>query len=249
MTPLAASIVKQKILSPKAREKNYEAVLPLMEDFHCFEITEIGPVIEDLTSKFMTDVPISEAMPSGLRETIFLPAPRTWIEWKEDGHRSATYLVDKGNGWADCFCFYHNTFVYKTRFDLEARRRWRDFSDGTSELENETWPAIPLILINTPKIIGRRQHMPNRGLERRLTQGLKGGKFPLHAWTEITLNISKPMEIDDGEPHEAHLTGRRALHFCRKHIRIRNGKLEYVSAHWRGDPSIGIKQSRYRMVA
>lgn len=102
-----------------------------------------------------------------------------------------------------------------------------------------------LIVINTPRIVGRKQHMPNRNLERKLMQKLSAGKFPLHAWTEIKLEIAKPPEIDDGEPHEAHLTGRRALHFCRKHIRIRNGKLEYVRAHWRGDPAIGIKRSRY----
>lgn len=91
--------------------------------------------------------------------------------------------------------------------------------------------------------------MPHRKVERELTKAFGLGKFPLRAWTELRLTVAKPAEIDDGESHEAHLTGRRALHFCRKHIRIRNGKLEYVSAHWRGDPALGIKQTRYKLRA
>jgi hypothetical protein len=105
-----------------------------------------------------------------------------------------------------------------------------------------------LALINSPRIIGRQQHMPSRVLEQKLTRGFGVGKFPLHAWTEIKLEVAKPIEIDDGEPHEAHLTGRRALHFVRKHLRLWNGELIYVTSHWRGDPALGIKQSRYRVV-
>jgi hypothetical protein len=101
-------------------------------------------------------------------------------------------------------------------------------------------------VINTPKIIMRQQHMPHRGLQRDLIKaGKVNGKYPLHAWTEILLRV-RPPEVSEGD-HEAHLTGARALHFVRKHIRIRLGKLEYVSAHWRGDASIGIKRSRYRV--
>lgn len=90
--------------------------------------------------------------------------------------------------------------------------------------------------------------MPHRGLERALIANQKlVGKFPLHAWTEIKLHVTPPKEAE-GE-HEAHLTGERALHFCRAHLRIRLGRLEVVKAHWRGNPAIGIKQSRYTVTA
>lgn len=108
--------------------------------------------------------------------------------------------------------------------------------------------AALLVLINTPKIIGRRQHMPHRGLERALLKSKAPvGKYPLHAWSEILLKV-RPPEVDEND-HEAHLTGRKALHFCRAHLRIRLGRLEYVRSHWRGDPALGIKQSRYRVEA
>lgn len=107
-----------------------------------------------------------------------------------------------------------------------------------------------LAFINTPKIIGRRQHMPHRGLEKRLTAALKPvGKFPLHAWTEILLQIASPKDVSAEPSIEAHLTGERALHFCRANIRVRLGQLEIVRAHWRGDASLGIKQSRYKVAA
>lgn len=104
-----------------------------------------------------------------------------------------------------------------------------------------------LALINSPRIIGRRQHMPHAGLQKALARS-RGmvGKFPLRGWTEIKLEIAPPA-TDEGEPHEARLTGQKALHFCRAHLRIRNGKLERVRAHWRGDPALGIKRSRYRL--
>jgi hypothetical protein len=75
------------------------------------------------------------------------------------------------------------------------------------------------------------------------------GTFPLRAWTEIVLEVTPPSEAGALDPGEAHLTGRRALHFCRQHLRIRGGRLELVKAHWRGDAAIGIKQSRYRVAA
>jgi hypothetical protein len=102
-------------------------------------------------------------------------------------------------------------------------------------------------LINTPRVIGRQQHMPHAGLQRALARS-KGmvGKFPLRAWTEIKLEVRPPVHAEGF--HEARLSGTRALHFCRAHLRVRRGQIEYVTHHWRGDASIGIKRSRYAMV-
>jgi hypothetical protein len=84
-------------------------------------------------------------------------------------------------------------------------------------------------------------------LEKRLREGhLIAGRYPLGAWNEILLHVTPPQEADDTE-HEAHLTGSRALHFVRCHLRIRLGQLELVSAHWRGDAGLGIRRSRYRL--
>jgi hypothetical protein len=107
---------------------------------------------------------------------------------------------------------------------------------------------IFLALINTPRIIGRRQHMPHKSLEAKLSRlGFAAGKYPLHAWNEIRLEVGIPRDLSDEASTEAHLTGRKALHFCRSHIRIRLGRIEIVRAHWRGDAAVGIKRSRYKL--
>jgi hypothetical protein len=184
------------------------------------------------------------------QELIFLPAPRTWIEHRGTKHL-ANFLVEVDDQWIDHFVVYDPSVRDEWLFWKVARinrQTARTHSRDVSSFEDQgDWIKAALALINTPKIIGRRQHMPNRALERELTRKMGVGKFPLHAWTEIYLQVSKPPEIDDGEPHEAHLTGQRALHFCRKHLRVRLGRIEYVSAHWRGDPALGIKRSRYTL--
>jgi len=273
MTPLAAYLAKQTIARPKHREGIWRdpQVIPdlrkRLEDIHCFEVSACW----DLILQTMKHTSFARAF-----DTFgFLPAPNTWLEWTvpgapRDRNRRAVLLNEYPDPVEDeegvvreavgVNLFEHHRaigigfLIPKTgsfQLEEEALRNWRlvdrDPLHAASALMGITQTI--LVLINSPRIIGRRQYMPNRALERELTRGFGRGKFPLHAWTEIKLEVAKPPEIDDGEPHEAHLTGRRALHFCRKHIRIRNGQLEYVSAHWRGDPALGIKRARYRVSA
>lgn len=266
MTPLAYQSMKAQHCSIGSVSKN----LPDIRGIHCFEVSAIRSMIEDVSR--MVD-----------RFKTFLPAPKTWIERRNHLNptmRTGFYIEEGVDGAAvwrmfnvghDCvsasFCgtiglfdrsgevnpdandkFFLETYdaAWATP-ETEARGRSNILSYNTKQLRE----VVGLLaIINSPRVIGRKQIMPHRGIEKRLSRAMKAvGKFPLQAWTEITLNVSKPIEVDDGEIHEAHLTGKRALHFCRSHIRIRYGQLEYVTSHWRGDAAIGIKQSRYKVVA
>jgi hypothetical protein len=106
-----------------------------------------------------------------------------------------------------------------------------------------------LALINSPRVIGRQLYYPHMRDEREKLKKLKlVGKFPLHAWTEILLRVAtRPEDHSGEEPQEAHLTGDRCLHYCRSFLRVRNGLLEYVIGHWRGNPALGMRRSRYRL--
>jgi hypothetical protein len=274
VTPLAAYLAGQIVARPKHRRdvwqhpENIKRLQRNFEDAHYFEASECIPIIGELAGNFKNGGGATDS----LFETYsFLPAPKTWIEWKRyDGHRIAMFCEEIDGhlsafgsaGLIRCTAFCremaeHAGYLSRHGGDYydghPGAARERSFPTYLTSLGKVTdfFPALLsfvhccILLINSPKIIGRKQHMPNAGLERRLTSVLGAGKFPLHAWTELKLHVNKPLEIDDGEPHEAHLTGRRALHFVRKHIRIRRGQLEYVTAHWRGDPAIGIKQTRY----
>lgn len=275
MTPLASYLMKRQVLMPARKREPYddpEDCLKLIEsEVHYFEISDTLEIAEELYNKVIEGLPTNmggrirlnssqeflalraQCKNLELQNLIFLPAPKTWLEWFSPAlnKRFAALIIDSEDlGRAEVFCFskkkaYHGISIIQGTI-LNIMR------DGVNDLQimSELHRHLigNLILINSPKLFGRVTHVPHRGLESRLTTHFGVGKFPLRAWTELKLEVTKPLEIDDGEPHEAHLTGRRALHFVRKHIRIRLGKLEYVTSHWRGDAAIGIKQTRYKVV-
>ena len=266
MTPLAHQLAKQLLLRPQDRQhswvvpQNSQFLRSALEGIHCFEVTECLPLTEEIQRLAARAAKQSEEhLDAMFGSYTFLPAPKTWLEWRQPSQLAprTALLVEqipdeegRPPNRARCTVFTHAmafgageivqlTAAYGT---IDTLPTVKGLSGSGTALQ---LAMMMLLLINSPKVIGRRQHMPHAGLERKLTQSFGVGTFPLHDWTEILLEVNKPLEIDDGEPHEAHLTGKRALHFCRKHIRIRLGRLEYVSAHWRGDPAIGIKRSRY----
>lgn len=258
MTPLAQQIVRELTL-PKSKRTIDDrcGLLSRMDDIHCFEITDVL----DLSLQMLAAI----ARNGGMEESLaFLPSPKTWIEWRCRGGYRVGYLLD---GRRDDMrpltsAAMHIEGQHVVTLSSIERLPLLQNQDGifaVSDDQISKWAiateyssvglalgSIPII--NTPRIIGRRQHMPHRGLERALVRARSMvGKFPLHAWTEILLRVSPPKDASGEASNEAHLTGQRALHFCRAHLRIRMGKLERVSAHWRGDAALGIKQSRYRV--
>lgn len=256
MTPLAYRIVRDAI--------DDKAIRILMADVHCFECTEVIELAKILCGTF--SAPAEKIIQT--RHLVFLPAPKTWLEFNITDQARHAFLLEQDSALVKVTLCEHELGSDKSIFipcgwinpetmkllverDVPALFALALDDDPDSQRKATGWSRLVfalLVLINSPKIIGRRQHMPNRTLEAKLVKRLGRGQFPLHAWSTIKLEVSKPPEIDDGEPHEAHLTGKRALHFCRAHLRIRLGQLEYVSSHWRGDPSVGVRQSRYSVV-
>jgi hypothetical protein len=256
MTPLAHRIVKQLTLPPRDRSLKLEAIRDLTEDVHCFEISEVLPVIEAMDA-------VNASWKLSGKD--FLPAPRTWLEWIDprNGRRVSILLDETASqheyymvAEADPFCVMHGTYIKGDLNYLIAR----DEVEGYDHVDERTISdslvsmfsvaRVALAIINTPRLIGRVTRTPHRGLERALQQQYRAvGKYPLHAWHEIKLEAFPRYTDETGEEVEAHLTGRKCLHFCRAHLRIRNGRLEMVSSHWRGDPALGIKRSRYKIAA
>jgi len=276
MTPLAHRIAKELTL-PKARRtfRDGAGILDRLDDVHCFELSEVFETCGNLAERLANDVGRAGRMVG--ENLFFLPAPRTWLEWRgEDGSRQGVLLIehveDGADGemrWAECLWAAESAapgfFMSSPKIgQLLLRGAWPkaglDFEfpvprhlNGETEAQMRGWIfwlLSALAMINTPRVIGRKQHMPHAGLQRAIAKS-KGivGKFPLNAWTEIQLRITPPDYQGDGGTHDAYLTGAKALHFVRSHLRIRLGRLELVRAHWRGDPALGIKQSRYRLAA
>lgn len=243
MTPLALRLLRQFLGEPNAPLMPDRAGLSMkLMEAHCFEVSDIW----DAALKLSSDPTF---LPDDLTAS-FLPAPYTWIEYAVGNQRFGSLLMDRtdGNGFNLFHAMAENNG--RTAFDGTAQNyeivTVKDVQPKTSAAHT----LVVLAMINTPRIVGRVQHMPHRGLERRLLKSRKNiGKFPLHAWTEIKLRIGDPRDASGDGSVEAHYTGQRALHFCRAHLRIRMGRLEFVKAHWRGDPSLGVKRSRYKLTA
>jgi len=241
MTPLAHEITKQRLL-PKAMRIYDEDTIALTQDIHCFDITEALDLSFDLARTYAIKQNYDKKL-------VFLPAPRTWIEFKK-GNPPTTfcYMLTETEDeityrplMRDEFMGFNNP---KKLFSITKGRAIYDYVDQTTHI------IAILALINHPKIVGRRQYMPHRGLERRLVQKLGIGKFPLHGWTELKLHVTPTIDARNDDPSiEAHYTGHKCLHFCRAHLRLWYGELLFVNAHWRGDPALGIKQTRYKVVA
>lgn len=253
MTPLARRIVKELTLPLKRRTFNDRVgLVPRMSDTHCFELSEVTQAIQSLAGDI-------NRRPGSSDVLAFLPAPKTWLEWKVGANRYGILLEETKFG-ADFTIAGEKGFFSETGGQIALHETLLASGLDDVAFRDAGWLGpknshflllfiyAALALINTPRIIGRRQHMPHRGLERDLVRAMRTvGKFPLHAWTEIKLEIIDPHDASGDPSAEAHYTGKRALHFCRAHLRVRLGKLEIVRSHWRGDGSLGIKQSRYRL--
>jgi hypothetical protein len=287
MTPFAQTLVRQAMAQVKPGTPLADNKPLASSDCRCFEVTQVLDLMEDLVGESKFD-PLTSV-------TSFLPAPITWIEFKQDWGRSGCMLQSfdgsrpatqyrpgyvraktpsgeiiaptKGQPGFTMVQLFHGDdaddevtslprLVFTQCDDamlplpIDKDGFYTDIEDASDDAEAARYARAfmaALAIINTPRIVGRRQHMPHAGLQRELARkyGMVG-KFPLQAWTEIKLEVTPPI-IEEGV-YETHLTGQRALHFCRAFLRIRLGRLEMVKSHWRGDPAIGIRQSRYTVI-
>lgn len=262
MTPLAMHLTKNLLL-PKNSKGRAEETRFAFEGTHFFECTAISDpkILGDMASVLL-DVETQGGYTAPYR---FAPAEKTWLEFRNatDGSRFALLCVSDDN----------STLVtlYSDRrgddgIDVNALG-YVSFADGSFEVllqKNDTperrkikieTPHVlatmardavrMFVLINLPHVLGRKQNIAHKGAARKL--GLAVGKFPLHGWTELSLDVHLTPKRDDDTMHEAGFTGGKCLHFCRAHLRLRNGKIEVVKSHWRGDPALGIKRTRYKM--
>lgn len=254
MTPLAHKIVKELKLPLKRRTFHDQCgMLPRMSDVHCFELSKVYGMTEDLAQKL-------RQCPTSACQLAFLPAPRTWIEWKcNEGPNEGRYgvLLEKTDFGASFVvageALFSSGRVGEIRlrddllvpgYDVEFLPGDNLSLSGLKYIIGTIYAA--LALINTPRVIGRRQYAPHRGLDHDLRCAKKNiGKFPLHAWTEIKLEVAAPRDISSDPSVEHRYTGERALHFCRAYLRVRFGRVEIVSSYWAGNEALGVKQSRY----
>jgi len=268
VTPLAQRLVRQLTLPVKDRTfENMDFVRFISTDLHCFEVTAIQDHAIDLGNNLGIQY---RAGNRTLPPTVFLPAEKTWYEFVCDGTRfgylavgdekliNLTEVLYRPEAGARLVCHMDINLVDQTM-------TWRMISDGADKLIRKVYEGTYngdtivgyvnvnfvmffgfMCMINQPRSINRTTHQPHAGFQRNLAHSMgMVGRFPLHAWTELFLDTGK-LETGKTGDHDAYLSGRKCLHWCRSHLRFYDeGKWTVIKEHWRGDPSIGIKQSRY----
>lgn len=272
MTPFAQKVLNQTLALPVLPPPNTIGWALMQPEMRCFEVSA---VLDAATNLFKDgDEAYKEAEKGGrtfnysakaeakIRSTagemLFLPSNLTWIEWKRsanDLRRVALCLMEQSGYIAVIILNSHREQPIAT-FCFRPRDQALHIENLEGEIDIDWASAYTtrlialLAFINSPKIIGRREHPPHIGLQRKVARAQgKSGKAALRPWTEIKLSVTPPIRDTGNEDSEPTLTGAKALHFCRAHLRIRLGKLEMVRGHWRGDPALGIVQSRYKVVA
>lgn len=255
MTPLAHAIVRDSLAPAHKKVWRSPTPPPELVGVHCFECTEVAVLALEIGSKKARSVKWNKD------ETASLPADRMWIEYVlfDDTGTSARMgpLLEKTTDTTARL----RTFVRPggtekiAAFGVDAQiplfGHDNDVARITGSNENRgTYIEILgttfgcLAIINTPRAFLRRERQPHKGLAKAIKAA--GSHSPLNRWSEIVLDFDPSF---DGETtsQTGRLSGPKAYHYCRAHLRIKNGKLEQVRGHMRGDPALGTVQSRYTL--
>lgn len=253
MTPLMHKIVKELTL-PASKRSFYDLgnVIPEMDDVHPFDCSDVLELAMDLGDGCKTWGEFREKIDEDL---IFLPAPKTWIEFKctDGGRIGALFDEPENKDRARFYVVMLNPDGLFWSLPCNSLKGFLEFCDKEKMECGDARLMIiyaMLVMINQPRIIGRKTHQPHKGLAKAI-KNAKGHSIahPFRAWTEITLDVSPTQDVSGEEGFETRLTGKKALHFCRAHLRLWMGKLIFVKSHWRGSPALGLKRSRYKLAA
>ena len=260
MTPLAHKVAREITLPVSLRSFDDRAeVLPQIFDAQFFECSD---VLED-AFEVAKSMHRSSYEPD---ELVFLPAPLTWLEVRGPRGRFACLLKERTKTtFETSFVLNEDNFPMGPFISVATKKslplkntatllgmffmgmRLRGDTPLTTELlgQFEYLLYALLAMINSPHAVDQHRRAPHAGLERELCRSIGNTHFKLRPWTELKLHIEYHDDVSTESGSGDGL--RKALHFCRSHVRFRLGKLERVRGHWRGDASFGVVRKHYRV--
>lgn len=194
---------------------------------------------------------------------IFLPAETTWIEWQGTGagyaksNRHGLLLMGRGEGHSALsvgvgayMCLVTDQLVHDpVKFDLHDPDIFRRIPIPGETVSEENFNDVAsaarflvcvLALINTPRVSRVIHHDVDAKLNK---ARLKRGKVPLMSWRDVTIRPDvgwMPKTVQ-----EEGRTGEKRRHHVRTFMRLKQGKVEIVRPHWRGNREKGYVQHRH----
>lgn len=253
MTPLAMKIFRH--LLHQAMETS---VLVTWADTPCFELSEVSALIHQTGQELQQTLLFQDGQPlmehGGL---LLMPAQHVWLEYLGTPFGLHGRLGVRLDEVEDQICYLamgpavgdqqlsgflelqpdgeHFIVRPDTRYAYTAEQHFLIGQIGG-------WAAAALLLINAPRGVERRDTPAHKTLAKEARKAGLGELRPFHT---ITLS-KKPQAVGE----ETGQSSPKAFHFCRSHLRLLpSGGETKVRAHWRGDPSLGINQGNYRVVA
>lgn len=239
MSPLLQRVLKASLKSSPGMTLDYRKLISAT----CFDVSEVEPLIRQMED---------EILPSGLIEqSLFLPADITWVETEKFGflafkteenpHIACVNIAlpTVGGHWLISFI----GLIALSGSDDRAGTLIPNEKVGRGIWGHVLDLYSALAIINSPKIVVAETAQTHRGFKKKFATST--GFQPREYWTKIRLQAIDRDSLAGG----GIVSGEKCLHFCRSHLRIRNGKLERVRSHWRGNPAVGVKQSNYRVTA
>jgi hypothetical protein len=250
---LCQPLRKRQIVDPENRLKDFGS-------FAVFDLTRVDSIVAEKGQNCIN----AKQFPDHLA---FLPSRLTWLEFQyyKETERAAVILQQADAEtllcWHVCYVRDHpflvqrefivpivNTANHKVgtvgwHQDDPLFRAPKDKQEiGMCVVDMAIQRVLgALIVINTPRPGDRETFLPHAGLQRKLAaaRGIVG-KFPLLATTEIRLPTGAEAD-QKPEKQATQLTGQIPFHRVRTHL-WRGRRIE---EYWRGNPAVGIKNSRY----
>lgn len=247
MTPMAKRFFKQLLLPPHKRPPDPDRLLRYYEDLHCFDVTPLGDTVEASLKGHDT-----EDLLNSLPGPHFLPSPATWLEMDFDCGTMSMLAVEDGPGFdVSINTEYHidpYPFVMMIRIGLcipprGITAKWTlppERQEGFGGVRSLGHLFTMLDIINTPGIVRLTEGAVHRGFARTM----KNAGYPLRAWHEVKID---PKAIKTVTKNNYTPAFHMPLHFVRSHRRRVWQQDVVIRAHWRGDPALGIEQTRYRV--
>ena len=252
-----------------SNKKHLKTLINGIVNAKCFDCSDVKELSATLVKKMSVLHEINGKMEFclGPTDTSFLPSEKMWIESEisKGSWWGVMLICPDGIGTAYGLCVLKNEYCTSTIIGEiylhlnnghpiinfpNVVEPFGNLKEVKSILYTFAGYIYPLLaIINSPSVIGRQEFPAHKGFEKSLRHSnvIPPGAH-LRPWTKITLDVTPPSG-EHGEHGGARLTGAKALHYCRTHIRIKNGKLERVRGHWRGDAALGVVRSDYKVKA
>lgn len=267
MTPMLQALMRDALLPEAKRRLVYRHGLKgpprRPESFGAFDVSSILDLARRACAA-MAEKRMAQD------QTAFLPFESTWIEFadtddagqrvhvawhlerfevplpNESGASLVSYVWSPNGGWVSGGVMPFALPLRGSAWLGQGIPTRLDYSLSDDAQRASSFLYALLAMINSPRALARREHAPHKGLDRDLR---RTGQPGLRPWTEILLELpgGRRIERDDAAPPAEGRGGAKAEHWVRMHPRFKLGRVEWVTAHKRGDPALGTVQATYRV--